>query len=82
MHTLAEIEVPWLTAAGFVLVGYVVFLLFEDYSIRAKYNFPNLVPGLPLIGNALQMPSTDHGPFLSKLAETYGEMYVFSHVHF
>lgn len=67
---------PWLLGASSLIVGYIIFLLIEDYVMLKRYRFPNLVPGLPLLGNMLQMPATDHGPYLQKLAEKYGEMYV------
>jgi hypothetical protein len=43
-----------------------------------KYNFPNLVPGVPLFGNMLQIPTDTAGRrlYLHKLARKYGEMYV------
>ena len=51
-------------------------LWIEYVRIQKKYRFPPLVPGLPLVGNTFQMPATDHGPYLKKLGDKYGEMYV------
>lgn len=65
---------PWLSIFGLLIVGYVAFLMLEDFLHTKKYRYPNLVPGLPIVGNMLQMPATDHGPYLQKLAEKYGEM--------
>lgn len=47
----------------------------QHVSFGRKYRFPNLVKGLPIIGNTLQMPPNGQGPHLQKLAEKYGEMY-------
>ncbi|KAI1031305.1 hypothetical protein LB504_000111 [Fusarium proliferatum] len=42
-----------------------------------KYKFPNLVPGVPLFGNMLQIPTDTAGRrlYLHKLARKYGEMF-------
>ncbi|KAJ3547665.1 hypothetical protein NM208_g1403 [Fusarium decemcellulare] len=42
-----------------------------------KYNFPNLVPGVPLFGNMLQIPTdtAERRLYLHKLAKKYGEMF-------
>ncbi|EXJ70648.1 uncharacterized protein A1O5_05638 [Cladophialophora psammophila CBS 110553] len=65
-----------LLAAGIiVLVGWVAWSIMADIMIQRKYRFPNLVPGLPLIGNALQIPKIDQGPYLQKLGRQYGEMF-------
>lgn len=74
MENTTTFNVPWLSITGCLIVGYVVSLWIEDYLHLKKYRYPNLVPGLPLIGNMLQMPATDHGPYLQKLSEKYGEM--------
>ena len=39
-----------------------------------KYRLPPLVPGIPVLGNALQVPPTQQGPWAKQLAEKYGEM--------
>jgi hypothetical protein len=43
-------------------------------SFNKKYNLPNLVPGLPLIGNAHQIPLHDSCLYFQTLAKKYGEM--------
>lgn len=44
-----------------------------------KHKLPPLVPGgVPLFGNAFQIPALQQGPWAKKLAEKYGEMFVFS----
>ncbi|KAG5812673.1 hypothetical protein H9Q74_006801 [Fusarium xylarioides] len=42
-----------------------------------KYKFPSLVPGVPLFGNMLQIPTDTAGRrlYLHKLARKYGEMF-------
>jgi hypothetical protein len=57
-----------------ILVSCLCFLFFEDVALRRKYRFPPIVPGLPFIGNLLQMPTEDHGPYLRKIGDKYGEM--------
>ncbi|TVY54163.1 Cytochrome P450 monooxygenase patI [Lachnellula cervina] len=42
---------------------------------RKKYKFPPLVPGIPIMGNALQVPPTQQGPWAKSLADKYGEMF-------
>ncbi len=46
----------------------------QSISLRYQYRFPNPVPGLPIIGNSLQMPTTGQGPYLQALGEKYGDM--------
>ncbi|PCD26107.1 hypothetical protein AU210_012539 [Fusarium oxysporum f. sp. radicis-cucumerinum] len=75
MENLGTSKMPWLSIFGLLIVGYVAFLMLEDFLHTKKYRYPNLVPGLPIVGNMLQMPATDHGPYLQKLAEKYGEMF-------
>lgn len=74
MENLATFKMPWLSVIGLLIAGYVAFLLLGDYLHTKRYQYPNLVPGLPLVGNMFQMPATDHGPYLQKLAGKYGEM--------
>ncbi|RKK12166.1 hypothetical protein BFJ66_g10945 [Fusarium oxysporum f. sp. cepae] len=44
-------------------------------SFNKKYKLPNLVPGLPLIGNAHQIPLHDSCLHFQTLAKKYGEMF-------
>lgn len=48
------------------------------FRFHHKYNFPNLVPGVPLFGNMLQIPTdtAERRIYLHKLAEKYGKLYV------
>lgn len=59
-----------------VTVLLVVRRLVHDYQYEKKYRFPPIVPGLPIVGNSLQLPTRVglQGPYLAKLAEKYGEM--------
>lgn len=43
---------------------------------RLKYKFPHPVPGLPLVGNILQIPKQDQRQYFTKLAKEHGEMYL------
>jgi hypothetical protein len=47
------------------------------FYFHHKYSFPNLVPGVPLFGNMLQIPTDTAGRrlYLHQLAKKYGEMY-------
>lgn len=62
------------------LLAVTVFLvsrrLVHEYQYEKKYRFPPIVPGLPIVGNSLQLPTRVglQGPYLAKLAEKYGEM--------
>lgn len=70
-----------LAAAGLLfLIGWVSYTIVGDIRLQRKYRFPNLVPGLPIVGNALQMPSIDQGPYLYQLSKKYGELLVSSKV--
>jgi hypothetical protein len=57
-----------------LLASCLCFLCYEDVKLRSKYRFPPIVPGLPFIGNMLQLPKKDHGPYLRELGNQYGEM--------
>ncbi|KAF7952284.1 uncharacterized protein EAE97_001781 [Botrytis byssoidea] len=41
-------------------------------SSKKKYSLPNLVPGLPIIGNTHQLPSQDFCLRVEQLAKSYG----------
>lgn len=45
---------------------------------RRTYKLPPRVPGVPIFGNALQIPAVQQGPWAKALAEKHGEMYVIS----
>lgn len=57
----------------------VIFGLWLLQKIRRgrKYKLPPQVPGIPIFGNAFQIPALQQGPWAKELAEKYGEMYVF-----
>lgn len=65
---------------GYGLLALVVFIIarriLHDYLYEKKYRFPPIVPGLPIVGNSLQLPTRVglQGPYLAKLADKYGEM--------
>lgn len=57
-------------------LGFIGYYAFASLRFHAKYKFPNLVPGLPVVGNILQIPKQDPRLHFTKLAKQYGEMYV------
>lgn len=44
------------------------------YRFNKKYKLPVRVPGLPIIGNTLQIPPLHQGLWGKAMAEKYGEM--------
>lgn len=64
--------------AGLLVVAIflIVRRLVHDYQYEKKYRFPPIVPGLPVVGNSLQLPTRVglQGPYLARLAEKHGEM--------
>jgi hypothetical protein len=60
-----------------VLAGAATVYVYQLYirTTKTGYKLPPLVPGIPIFGNALQVPSTQQGPWAKELAEKYGEMY-------
>jgi hypothetical protein len=62
---------------GATLLACAVYIITSIRSAR-KYNLPPLVEGgIPLFGNALQLPPIGHeaGVITKQWAEKYGEMY-------
>jgi hypothetical protein len=55
-------------------IGFVLYQAILSFRFRATYKFPNLVPGLPVIGNILQIPKENQRLYFTKLAHQYGEM--------
>ncbi|TKX24249.1 cytochrome P450 monooxygenase-like protein 20 [Elsinoe australis] len=49
--------------------------ILAERNYQRKYKFPPIVPGLPLVGNAFQIPKTNQGPYFAELAKKYGEMF-------
>lgn len=62
----------------YVLLAIAILALFVSQYISSrrspKYKLPPRVPGVPIFGNALQVPPTQQGPWAQKLAQQYGEM--------
>lgn len=60
------------------VIGGLILLLAHNFILgwfwHSKYKLPPKVLGLPIIGNALQVPATQQGPWAKKMAEKYGEM--------
>lgn len=61
-------------AIASAIAAYASWLVVQDVRVKLKYRLPPQVPGLPLVGNILQMPKTDQGPYLQKIGRKYGEM--------
>lgn len=70
-HSLA------LPVASTLLLLWLLVHLVNSFRFHKKYNFPNLVPGVPVLGNLLDIPKDIAGRrlYLHKLAQKYGEMY-------
>ncbi|ETS85971.1 hypothetical protein PFICI_03996 [Pestalotiopsis fici W106-1] len=47
----------------------------ERVRSAKKYNLPNLIPGLPLVGNAHQIPASNACLHFQDLAKRHGEMF-------
>jgi len=61
---------------GTLLIATIVYI-FNERQRASKYKLPPLVEGgVPILGNALQMPPIGHdaGEVTRKWAEKYGEM--------
>lgn len=56
-----------------VIIGY---WLLRKIQHGKKYKLPPRVLGVPLFGNAFQIPALQQGPWAKGLAEKYGEMFV------
>jgi hypothetical protein len=57
-----------------LLVGWIVWKVVGNLKFNAKYRLPNVVPGLPLIGNVHQLPREAACLHFEKLAKQYGEV--------
>lgn len=51
---------------------------YSRYVFNQKYRLPPRVPGIPFLGNSLQVPKWHQGPWAMDLANKYGEMYASS----
>lgn len=50
--------------------------LLQTIRLGKKYKLPPRVPGIPILGNAFQIPALQQGPWAKGLAKKYGEMFV------
>lgn len=57
-----------------LLAVFAIYVFVSRRSFNSKYKLPPRVPGLPVLGNSLQIPLSQQGPWAKKLAEQYGEM--------
>jgi hypothetical protein len=57
-----------------VLRTWAVWKIIAHIQFNRKYRLPNIVPGLPLLGNIHQLPSKDACLHFEQLAKRYGEM--------
>ncbi|KAK5320491.1 hypothetical protein LTR93_006703 [Exophiala xenobiotica] len=69
MHTMAA------TILGLLFL-IVIQSWVRSYIKSKQYHLPPAVPGLPIFGNAFQIPALQQGPWAKKLAEQYGEITV------
>lgn len=58
-----------------VIAAYILQYAISRYQFNKKYRFPNVVPGLPILGNSLQVPFPAAGMWGVETAKKYGEMY-------
>jgi hypothetical protein len=65
-------RLPLLLVVAAVVLLYLT--TFAGKKSAKKYKLPPLVPGIPVFGNAFQVPPTQQGPWAKELAEKYGEM--------
>ncbi|KAH1765152.1 hypothetical protein KXV58_001711 [Aspergillus fumigatus] len=78
-NTTAVRPVPRVGFATIVLGLIVLGILrwaYACYKGNQKYKLPARVPGIPILGNSLQVPAVQQGPWAKDLAAKYGEMYV------
>lgn len=78
-NTTAVRPVPRVGFATIVLGLIVLGILrwaYACYKWNQKYKLPARVPGIPILGNSLQVPAVQQGPWAKDLAAKYGEMYV------
>jgi hypothetical protein len=64
------------TVVGALLIAAIVYI-YNERQKASKYKLPPLVEGgVPILGNALQMPAAGHeaGEVTRQWAEKYGEM--------
>ncbi|KAJ5936000.1 hypothetical protein N7454_005298 [Penicillium verhagenii] len=52
-----------------------LFIIINDYQWNKKYKLPPRVPGIPILGNSLQVPPSQQGEWAKELAAKYGEMF-------
>ncbi|KAF2796704.1 cytochrome P450 [Melanomma pulvis-pyrius CBS 109.77] len=60
-----------------VIAAYILQYVISRYQFNKKYRYPNIVPGLPFLGNSLQVPFPAAGMWGVETAKKHGEMYVF-----
>lgn len=65
---------PVALVAVLFVTSYIAWSVFSICREKNKYKLPNLVPGLPIIGNVHQLPSHDLCLHVEQLAKTYGDM--------
>lgn len=74
MFGMPSIVLPFIST---LLLLWLLTHMVKSYRFHQKYKFPNLVPGLPVLGNLLDVPKDIAGRrlYLHKLAQKYGEVY-------
>lgn len=74
-NTTAVRPVPRVGFATIVLGLIVLGILrwaYACYKGNQKYKLPARVPGIPILGNSLQVPAVQQGPWAKDLAAKYG----------
>ncbi|CZR68763.1 related to cytochrome P450 [Phialocephala subalpina] len=67
--------VPFPVLALGAIAAFILQYAISRYRFNKKYKFPNVVPGLPILGNSLQVPFPAAGMWGVETARKYGEMY-------
>ena len=74
MMTAKIMQDSKLSVALLLLGALLAWRVFENMRFKTKYRLPNVVPGLPFLGNIHQIPSEGSCLYFEELAKKYGEM--------
>lgn len=66
-------------AALVVLLGILCEQAISRYRFGKNYKLPVKIPGIPILGNTLQIPALHQGVWGRAMAQKYGEMYASLH---
>lgn len=69
---MAVLSLPLLVLGA--LAAFILQYAISKYRFNRKYKLPNVVPGLPILGNSLQVPFPAAGMWGVEMAKKYEEM--------